>query len=96
MSALTAEGLTRRFGDLVAVNNLTFEVPEPPRAAATELQRVGPAEALELTLLIFAKESMRFQAAALRWHARYCGDNKVTIEEATAVLGARDARRSAS
>ncbi len=27
MSALTAEGLTRRFGDLVAVNNLTFEVP---------------------------------------------------------------------
>jgi ABC-2 type transport system ATP-binding protein len=28
MSALTADGLTRRFGDLVAVNNLTFEVPE--------------------------------------------------------------------
>ncbi len=28
MSALTAEGLTRRFGDLVAVNNLTFEVPD--------------------------------------------------------------------
>jgi hypothetical protein len=23
----------------------------------------------------------------LRWHARYCGDNKVWIEEATAVLG---------
>jgi ABC-2 type transport system ATP-binding protein len=28
MSALTAEGLTRRFGDLVAVNNVTFEVPD--------------------------------------------------------------------
>jgi ABC-2 type transport system ATP-binding protein len=28
MSALTAEGLTRRFGNLVAVNNLTFEVPD--------------------------------------------------------------------
>jgi ABC-2 type transport system ATP-binding protein len=28
MSALTADGLTRRFGDLVAVNDLTFEVPE--------------------------------------------------------------------
>jgi ABC-2 type transport system ATP-binding protein len=27
MTALTADGLTRRFGDLVAVNNLTFEVP---------------------------------------------------------------------
>ena len=28
MSALTADGLTRRFGDLVAVNDLTFEVPD--------------------------------------------------------------------
>jgi ABC-2 type transport system ATP-binding protein len=27
MNALTADGLTRRFGDLVAVDNLTFEVP---------------------------------------------------------------------
>jgi ABC-type uncharacterized transport system ATPase subunit len=25
--ALTADGLTRRFGDLVAVDGLTFEVP---------------------------------------------------------------------
>jgi hypothetical protein len=57
------------------------------RAAATELKHVGLAEALELTLLILAKEPTRFRAAALRWHARYCGDNKVTIEEATAVLG---------
>ena len=27
MSALSVDGLTRRFGDLVALNNLTFEVP---------------------------------------------------------------------
>ena len=27
MSAITAEGLTRRFGELTAVDNLTFEVP---------------------------------------------------------------------
>jgi ABC-2 type transport system ATP-binding protein len=27
MSALSVEGLTRRFGDLVALNNLTFDVP---------------------------------------------------------------------
>ena len=33
------------------------------------------------------QEPARFRAAALRWHARYCGDNKVSIEEATAVLG---------
>ena len=57
------------------------------RAAASELKHVGLAEALELTLLILAKEPMRFRAAALRWHARYCGDNKVSIEEATAMLG---------
>jgi hypothetical protein len=57
------------------------------RAAATELQHVGLAEALELTLLILANEPTKFRAAALRWHARYCGDNKVSLEEATAVLG---------
>ena len=27
MSAITADGLTRRFGDLTAVDDLTFEVP---------------------------------------------------------------------
>jgi hypothetical protein len=42
---------------------------------------------LELTLLILDKEPTRFRAAALRWRARHCGDNKVSIEEATAVLG---------
>jgi hypothetical protein len=57
------------------------------RAAAAELNHVGLAEALEFTLLILAKEPARFRAAALRWHARYCGDNKVSLEEATAVLG---------
>jgi hypothetical protein len=57
------------------------------RAAAIELKHVGLAEALELTLLILVKEPPIFRAAALRWHARYCGDNKVSIEEATAVLG---------
>jgi hypothetical protein len=57
------------------------------RAAATELQHVGLAEALELTLLILAKEPPRFRAAALRWHARYCADTRASLEEATAVLG---------
>ena len=57
------------------------------RAGAIELKHVGLAEALELTLLILGKEPTRFRAAALRWHARYCGDNRVSIEEATAVLG---------
>ena len=56
--------------------------PLPPK-----LQHVGLAEALELTLLTLAKEPTKFRAAVLRWHARYCCDNKVSIEEATAVLG---------
>jgi len=57
------------------------------RAAAAELEHVGLAEALELTLLILAKEPARFRAAALRWHARYCADTRASLEEATAVLG---------
>ena len=43
------------------------------RAAAIELKHVGLTEALELTVLILAKEQTRFRAAALRWHGRYCG-----------------------
>jgi len=57
------------------------------RAAAIELKHVGLAGALELTLLILAKEPARFRAAALRWHARYCADTRASLEEATAVLG---------
>jgi hypothetical protein len=56
------------------------------RAAAIELKHVGLAEALEITLLILAREPTTFRAAALRWHSRYCGDNTVSIEEATAML----------
>jgi hypothetical protein len=47
----------------------------------------GSPRPLKLTLLILAQEPVRFRAAALRWHARYCGDNKASLEEATAVLG---------
>jgi hypothetical protein len=42
---------------------------------------------LSLKHVGLAEDPPRFRAAALRWHARYCGDNKVSIEEATAVLG---------
>ncbi len=48
---------------------------------------MGLADALELTLLILAKEPPRFRAAALRWHARYCADTRASLEEATSVLG---------
>jgi hypothetical protein len=55
-------------------------------AAATELKHVGLADALELTLLILAKEPTKFRVAHSDGTLA-CGDNKVSMEEATAVLG---------
>jgi hypothetical protein len=55
-------------------------------AAAAELDYVGLSDALELVLLL-VDEPRRFRRAALRWHARYCGDlPDVGFEEAHAVL----------
>jgi hypothetical protein len=34
------------------------------------------------------RDRQRFTRAALRWHARYCREAKVTFEEAQAVLAA--------
>jgi hypothetical protein len=56
-------------------------------AAATELKHVGLAEALELTLLILPGSQRAFEPPRSDGTPRYCGDNKVSIEEATAVLG---------
>jgi hypothetical protein len=55
-------------------------------AAAAELDFVSLPDALELVLLS-VDEPARFRRAALRWHARYCGDlADVGFEEAQAVL----------
>ena len=55
-------------------------------AAAAELDFVSLPDALELVLLL-VDEPARFRRAALRWHARYCGDlPDVGFEEAQAVL----------
>jgi hypothetical protein len=43
------------------------------RATATKLDFVSLPDALELVLLL-VDEPKRFRRAALRWHARYCGD----------------------
>jgi hypothetical protein len=42
-------------------------------ATATELDFVSLPDALELVLLL-VDDSKRFRRAALRWHARYCGE----------------------
>ena len=55
-------------------------------AAATELDFVSLPDALELVLLL-VDEPGKFRRAALRWHARYCGEvSDVGFEEAQAVL----------
>jgi hypothetical protein len=56
-------------------------------SAASELNFVGLAEALELTLLLADKESETFDRAAVRWHARFAYETKnVDIRESVAVL----------
>jgi hypothetical protein len=56
-------------------------------SAAGELQFVGLAEALELTLLLADGEDAKYERAALRWHARFAYETKnVDIRESVAVL----------
>jgi hypothetical protein len=56
-------------------------------SAAGELQFVGLAEALELTLLLAEEEDARYERAALRWHARFVYETKnLDIRESVAVL----------
>ena len=56
-------------------------------SAAGELQFVGLAEALELTLLLAEGEDARYERAALREHARFVFETKnVDIRESLAVL----------
>jgi hypothetical protein len=55
-------------------------------SAASELPHVGLAEALELCLLLRDKDPERYPRAALRWHARYCREYPVELDEGQAVL----------
>jgi hypothetical protein len=57
-------------------------------SAASELEHVGLAEALELCLLLREKAPERYPRAALRWHRRLCREVDVSLEEAQAILAA--------
>jgi hypothetical protein len=46
-------------------------------SAAAELRHVSLVDALALLLLLARKDLVRFQRAALRWHARYCDELRV-------------------
>lgn len=55
-------------------------------SAASELEHVGLADALELTLLLSA-DPLRQRRAALRWFVLWAEQTKPGLEEAQAVLG---------
>jgi hypothetical protein len=56
-------------------------------AAASELQFVGLAEALELTLLLADADQDKYERAAVRWHVRFVYESKnVGVRESQAVL----------
>jgi selenocysteine lyase/cysteine desulfurase len=56
-------------------------------SAASELQFVGLAEALELTLLLADDESEKYERAAARWHVRFLQEvPNVDLRENQAVL----------
>jgi hypothetical protein len=56
-------------------------------SAASELQFVGLAEALELTLLLADKEPEKYDRAATRWHVRFLQEvPNVGLREDQAVL----------
>jgi hypothetical protein len=56
-------------------------------SAAAELQFVGLADALELTLLLADADLDKYERAAVRWHVRFVYESKnVGIRESQAVL----------
>jgi hypothetical protein len=57
-------------------------------SAASELEHLGLAKALELCLLLRDKAPERYPRAALRWHGRLCREVSVSLEEAQAILAA--------
>jgi hypothetical protein len=56
-------------------------------SAASELQFVGLAEALELTLLLADGEPEKYERAAFRWHSRFVIETpRLELRESQAVL----------
>ena len=81
--AYTRLRLALRHGNLVAV-----------RANAAELRRIELVDALAIAELIYAKDSERFDAAAVRWAARL-GFERQGVAAARALARGAGARRAA-
>jgi hypothetical protein len=61
--------------------------PHWASTAALELEHVGLADAVELTLIYLDKEPARYERAALRLHARLNKEVRWGFEESLAALG---------
>jgi hypothetical protein len=80
---VTAQGSAyKRFRRALDRGNVTEAL-----SAASELQFVGLAEALELTLLLADEQLDKYERAAGRWHARFLQEvPNVDLRESQAVL----------
>ncbi len=57
-------------------------------ATAAELPRVPLEDALALCLLLRDREPARYEAAAVRWHSRFCREVRSSLADAQLVLAA--------
>jgi hypothetical protein len=78
----TQESAYHRFRRALDRGNVTEAL-----SAASEIQVVGLVEALELTLLLADREPLKYERAALRWHARFVREEAgVDVRESQAAL----------
>src|SRR5207253_1286927 len=62
--------------------------PTVALATAAELPRVPLAEALAICLLLLDRQPHRYEAAAVRWHSRFCRQARPSLVDAHLLLAA--------
>jgi hypothetical protein len=62
--------------------------PTVALATAFELPRVPLDDALALCLLLLDREPTRYEAAAVRWHSRFCREARPSLADAQLALAA--------
>lgn len=62
--------------------------PTIAMATAAELPRVPLEDALALCLLLLDREPARYEAAAVRWHSRFCREVRPSLADAQLALAA--------
>jgi hypothetical protein len=72
-----------RFKRALANRNPTIAL-----AAAAELPGVPLADALALCLLLLDEQPERYEAAAVRWHSRFCREARPSLADAQLSLAA--------